>query len=250
VSALAAERLRAEGRRVELDLRACDGGTIADITTKQLPGAVPADAIVVSFGGNDLGFRRLLTECLASRCRSYDQPADRFAGFAHEPGRTDWEVLTQRLVDGFARLRGGLAPGGAVYALTYPLPFPAVPDAACIGQLASLTPESRDLANAAIDRLDDAIIAAAAQANELAGAVYVQVVEWRSAPDAPRRTVTDAAGVTRTIRDNPNGICSPDPVLNGLVTTELSDSFHPTERGHRFAAAAIARALAEVPGSG
>ena len=112
-----------------------------------------------------------------------------------------------------------------------------------MAQRAGITPASRVLANAAVDRLDETILAAARRTNERAGTSVVRVVEWRTGLDAPRRSVTDAAGITRSVRDNPDGICSADPVLNGLVSTELSDSFHPTERGHRLAADAVADAM-------
>jgi lysophospholipase L1-like esterase len=243
VGALVADRLRRGGRAVTLDLRACDGGTIADVLAKQLPGMAEADAIVVSMGGNDLGFRRILTECLSGGCRSYDQPGDRFPSFTGEPGRSDWDVLADRIVDGLDRLRAKLRPGGTVYVLTYPIPFPTQPDPTCLAARASLDPVSRDLANAMTERLDETIVAAAARVNQRAGATAVRVVEWRTGLDAPRRTVTDAAGVVRTIRDNPDGICSPQPMVNGIVGGELTDSFHPTDRGHAYAADAVARAI-------
>jgi lysophospholipase L1-like esterase len=243
VGALVADRLRRSGRPVALDLRACDGGTIADVLAKQLPGMADADAIVVSMGGNDLGFRRILTECLSGGCRSYDQPGDSFPAFTGEPGRRDWDVLADRIVDGLDRLRAKVRPGGTVYVLTYPIPFPALPDPACLAIRASLDATSRNLANAVADRLDETIVAAAARVNQRAGSTVVRVVEWRTGLDAPTRAVTDATGVTRTIRDNPDGICSPQPMVNGIVGGELTDSFHPTDRGHAYAADAVVRAI-------
>jgi lysophospholipase L1-like esterase len=243
VGALVADRLRRSGRAVALDLRACDGGTIADVLAQQVPGMAQADAIVVSMGGNDLGFRRILTECLSGGCRSYDQPGDRFPSFTGEPGRSDWDVLTDRIADAIERLRAALRPGGTVYVLTYPIPFPAQPDPACLASRAPLDATSRDLANAMIDRLDETIVTAATRVGRRAGPGVVRVVEWRTGLDAPRRTVTDPAGVVRAIRDNPDGICSSQPMVNGLVAAEFTDSFHPTDRGHAYAADAVVGAI-------
>ena len=245
---LGAKLLQGAGRTVALDLRACDGATIKEIAA-QAAGVTNADAISLTLGGNDFGFSRVLTQCLIRGCKSYDQPDDRFVSFAREDGRTDWQVLEQRITDALAGLRPMLAPNGRVYVLTYPVPFPEQPDETCLRETAPLSAASRLLANAAIDRLDRAILTSIAAANAKAGTVFATVVEWRTGLDKPLRTTTDAAGVVRQVRDNPNGICSPEPMINGIASTELSDSFHPTDRGLAFAAAAVSGAIATQRGA-
>ncbi len=240
---LAAAQLTGRGQPIDLDVRSCDGATTRQIIDTQAADVTNADVISLTLGGNDFGFSRILADCLARGCRSYDQPDDTFPGFAHEVGRRDWDVLAQRITDAFTALAPKLAPGGQVYVLTYPLPFPANPDAACLRDAAPMNDVSRYLANAAIEHLDNVIVDAAKQANTKASAPFVTVVEWRTGLDQPLRSTTDASGVVRMIRDNPNGICSPDPMLNGIAHTDLGDSFHPTDRGLQFAADAVATAI-------
>ena len=241
-----AATLRAKGQPVALDLRSCDGADVSDVTNAQATTIAPgsADAISVTMGGNDFGFSQVLVGCLSRGCRSLDQDTDQFPGFTHEPGRSDWDVLQQRIADALITMKSKLAPHGQVYLLTYPIPFPAQPDETCIRNTAPLNQTNRDLANAATNRLDTTIIAAATAANQRAAAPFVTMVEWRTGLDVAPRIVTDQAGVVRRVRDNPNGICSPEPMVNGIVTTtELSDSFHPTDRGLHFAGDAVAKAI-------
>lgn len=242
IGALADARLRARGMAVRLDLRACSGGTIAQVVA-QAADVRDADAISVTFGGNDLGFSKIISECLLRGCKSYDQPTDRLPGITRDSDQEDWAVLDARLVAALAELRTHLAPGGRVYLLTYPIPFPTEPDASCLQSSAPFDDTNRVLVNAATDRLDRALIDAADAANRAAAAPFVDVVEWRTGLDAPRRRVTDAAGLVREVRDNPNGICSPEPFVNGIASTGLGDSFHPTDRGHAYVADALARAI-------
>ncbi len=240
---LGAKLLAERGRMVELDVRACDGATVKKLLDEQLPGIANADAITLTIGGNDFGFSRILADCLLRGCRSYDQDNDRFFGFVHEDGRTDWQVLEQRIGDALLALRPALAPRGQVYLLTYPIPFPEQPDESCIRDRAPINDVNRTLANAAIDRLDQTILAAAATANAKTGARFVTVVEWRTGLDKPLRIATDGSGVVRRVRDNPNGICSPDPMINGIAQPDLGDSFHPTDRGLAYAAEVVTAAI-------
>ncbi len=241
--ALAAAALGGRGRPLTLDVRSCDGATIRQIVETQAAGITNADIITLTLGGNDFGFSRVLADCLVRGCRSYDQPDARFPGFAHEDSRSDWEVLEQRVMDALLGFAPQLAPGGQVFVLTYPVPFPAEPDETCIKSSAPMNDVSRYLANAAIERLDATIARAAKRAAAAVSSPFVTVVEWRTGLDQPLRRTTDASGVERQVRDNPNGICSPEPMLNGIARAEFGDSFHPTDRGHRFAADAIAAAI-------
>ena len=242
IGTLAAARLRTRGVAVQLDLRACSGGTIAQVVA-QAADVRDADAISVTLGGNDLGFSKIISECLLRGCKSYDQATDQLPGITPDTEQDDWTVLDARLVSALAELRTRLAPGGRVYLLTYPIPFPAEPDATCLQNSAPFDDTNRVLVNAATERLDRALVDAADAANRAAGAPFVDVVEWRTGLDAPRRRVTDAAGIVRDVRDDPNGICSPEPFVNGIASTGLGDSFHPTDRGHSYAADALVRAI-------
>jgi GDSL-like Lipase/Acylhydrolase family len=241
--ALAAAALIKAGQRIDLDVRSCEGATTGLIIGTQATDVANADIISLTLGGNDFGFSRVLTDCLARGCRSYDQPDDKFPGFTHEAGRSDWDVLEQRVTDALTALAPKLAAGGQVYVLTYPVPFPEHPDEACMSAAAPMNDVSRYLANAAIDHLDNVIVDAVTKANAAAPRPFVTVVEWRTGLDRPLRPTTDASGVVRMIRDDPDGICSPDPMLNGIASADIGDSFHPTDRGLRFAADAIAAAI-------
>ena len=130
-----------------------------------------------------------------------------------------------------------------MYVLTYPVPFPEQPDESCLRDRAPINDVSRTLANAAIDRLDQTILAATATANAKAGARFATVVEWRTGLDKPLRIETDGSGVVRRVRDNPNGICSPDPMINGIAPPDLGDSFHPTDSGLAYAAEVVTAAI-------
>lgn len=244
IGTLTAAALRARGISVELDLRACSGGTVAQVV-QQADGVRGADAISVTFGGNDFGFSRVIGDCVLRGCKSYDQPGDHLPGLPHDAAQDDWQVLQQRLVDGLLSLRDHLSPSGRVYVLTYPIPFPADPDPTCLQNTAPFSESSRILVNAATEKLDRTIADAAIAANAQAGVAFVDVVEWRTGLDRPLRTITDAA-VTRQVRDNPNGICAPEPFVNGVALAgSIGDSFHPTDRGHAFAGEAVARAIAQ-----
>lgn len=235
-ASIAATQLRNAGRDVAVQFLACDGGTIGKVVDLQLPLAAKADLITVTMGGNDLGFSRIIAECLIEACRSYDQPDDTFPGFTPQVGRTDWETIEGRLMSAFAAMYTSLSPEGQIVALRYPLPFPTQPDSLCMSLSAPIDPTSQLLANAAIYRLNEAISYAAQTVNKSADRYFITVLDWQEPSSVPARSFVDEAGRTHLAGTNPNGICSPDPWVAGISSTELGDSFHPTDAGQVGAA--------------
>lgn len=259
-------------RPIELTLAACGGALSSDLTS-QLAAAGPAgrtDVATVTVGGNDIGFGELIRQCSSGSCPDLaadlaDLPgvpgtpggADRTAG-AGGPGSTgtpgttgatDWDLLGDRLTARFGDLAGWLRPGGTLVVLTYPLPFPERAGA-CPTGVGLNRPEDAALVNAAIVRLDDTVVAAAARAGQQHRDRTITVIEWRT-PDGttPTSERTAADGSMRRVGWNPAGICGSDPMLNGLrLDTELADSFHPSDRGLDLAAAAVAGEVQRLAG--
>ncbi len=265
-------------RLIELTLVACGGALSGDLAS-QLATAGPAgqtDVATVTVGGNDIGFGELIRQCSGGSCP--DLAADladlpgipgasggtgRTAGSAStentgstrntrgsgDSGTTDWDLLADELTARFGDIAGWLRPGGTLLVLTYPLPFPEQPGA-CPTGIGLNRPDDAALVNAAIMRLDDTLVAAAARAGREHGDRTISVVEWRT-PDgtAPTAERTAADGTGRRVGWNPAGICGADPMLNGLrLDAELADSFHPSDRGLDLAAAAVAEPLRHFAG--
>jgi hypothetical protein len=226
-------------------LVACGGATTEDVRTTQLAAARGADIASLSIGGNDLGFIQVVTQCIQIRCASYDRPGDDLPGIAPVPGRTDWDVLTERLTTTFVAIRAAMAPDGWLYALSYPIPAPEQLGATCPSGTAPLKPRDIVLADAMALRLGDAIHDAVDRANDAVTGRpgHVVFVDWRLAAGAPERVARSVDGVDHEVAFNPDGLCTPDPMINGIALEDFGDSFHPTARGSQIAGHDLATAV-------
>jgi lysophospholipase L1-like esterase len=226
---------------------ACGGATTADVLSTQLPAARDADIASLTIGGNDLGFTQVVGACIQSGCASYDRPTDDLPGITPEPGRTDWDTLTDRLTATFVAIRQAMAADGWLFVLSYPIPAPERLGATCPSGSAPLQPRDIVLADAMALRLGDAIADAADRANSALTATrpgHVVFVDWRVATGSPSRTTRTVDGVEHDVAFNPDGLCTADPMINGITLADLGDSFHPTARGVSVAARDLAGAIA------
>lgn len=235
------------GGAVELEVVACGGALIEDVVRTQAPQAVGADIATLTVGGNDAGFFALTSQCLSTDgCPDLTaDDADLALVDDAGDGRTDWQVLQDDLAAAYRTILNGMAPGGRLFVLTYPLPFPERPGA-CPTGFGFVEGGAAGLVNAVITRLDATITAAAADAGE--GATEgrrIEVLDWRTPTGAPAPVgITVPGGRVVPSGWNPAGICGVDPMLNGLrFDAEVGDSFHPSDRGLDLAAVLVADAL-------
>lgn len=248
----------------DVELAACSGATIPDFYRSgednpgeppQLDalGGTPPELVSVAIGGNDIGFRAILTACLqvvvgtSQLNPDYSEEAcnaqlDEIApakiaelatGIRDDEGQVltcgDGPCTLSNLFDDIA----ADAPGAEVAVVGYPPPLPAVTSGDCTGQVrfddgSDFPGAEWVLAEQYVDRLrglfTDLNAALEAAADE-AGFAYVDSVDG-------------FAG---------HAVCSDDPFIYGLriergVLEADSASFHPTAAGHRV----LARSLAAV----
>ncbi|MCA1781306.1 MAG: SGNH/GDSL hydrolase family protein [Intrasporangiaceae bacterium] len=190
---LLAERLGAN-----LDFRACEGATTGDVAANQLA-TMPANTTLVTMtvGGNDVGFADVLTTCAlpwnTSSCIS-----------AINGGKA---MLSGALGTSLTTLYGSIkskAPNASVTVGGYPHLFNGVNDCSWITSF-----DTREMAelNKATDELDAFI---AARVAEVAGVSYVD---------------------PRTIFDN-HAVCDSSPYINGYISTNVGESYHPNRAGN------------------
>lgn len=179
-----------------LNLRACSGATVADVTRTQLRALGPStDRVTISVGGNDAGFAEVLTTCAlpwwASRC---GKAVDRAQAFLRDtlPGtlRTLYAALRDR------------APAATVVVVGYPRIF----DGEDCNALTWFSPSEQARLNATADL-----------ANRVA-----------------RESATEAgfgfADPTERFLDH--AVCDRREWINGL-SHPVTESYHPKRRGHR-----------------
>jgi lysophospholipase L1-like esterase len=232
-------------------LMACGGATTADVRATQLAGARGSDVASLTIGGNDLGFTAVVTRCISSGCASYDRPDDDLPGLTAAPGRTDWDTLTDRLTATFVAIRQIMATDGWLYVLSYPIPAPEQLGTACPSGAAPLKPRDIVLADAMALRLGDAVSDAVDRANDVLTPTrpgHAVFVDWRVATGAPKRETRTIDSIDHVVAFNPDGLCTADPMINGIAGADLGDSFHPTAHGAGIAGQKLAEAIARKVG--
>ena len=194
-SPLAYPSLLAAGRGYALDLRACAGATVTDVSALQLGALGPATThVTLTVGGNDAGFAAVLTECAkpswASSCSTAVDRAQHIIT----------AVLPGRLTTLYAAVRAR-APQAEVVVAGYPRVFAGV-DCNALTWF-SATEMSR--LNATADLLNTTTAGLAAKAG--------------FAFSDPTSAFTGHA------------VCSGSEWLNGL-SSPVSESYHPNRLGH------------------
>ena len=195
---------------------ACNGATTAEVLDdEQAPGvgkqidAVTSDTdiVTVSIGGNDIGFRRVMTDCVLASL-----PCTRLA----DQVTAALAALTPRLLAVFAEIRLR-APHARLLVVGYPQ-LVVDPGSATTGACAGMTLDENRWVRQEGDALNAVIRAAAATS----GAVYV---------DAARPFAGHEA-------------CTPQPWMEGVNLTDIVSSFHPNAAGQEQLARLV---LAQLP---
>ena len=206
---------------------ACSGATLTDLVSGRAGSGQPerragqlgriagnASVVTVTIGGNDLGFRSVIQDCIAGDCVArYHRPSG--------------DVLDARIDDLARRLPAAYraiqaaAPRARVFVVDYPRLFPD--DRPNCAALNRISPEEGDYLNGRIERADIAILDAAREAG-------VTGIDVSTALHGGELTCSGTQYLNRA---------SPRLKL-------LSASFHPNAAGQERLARALATALADV----
>jgi lysophospholipase L1-like esterase len=190
-----------------LDFRACSGATSKDVLALQLEDLSGDSALItVTAGGNDIGFSTILGTCLRADEEGCAVAVEKAGTIVDEELPGLLESLYEEIED--------RAPSARVVVLGYPKMFDTSGECPQSG----LSPESRTIINDGTQLLDDTIRATAREA----GLTFVDVQPVFTGHE----------------------VCSADPWLNGLTSSEY-DSFHPNAKGYALGYRA---ALASVVG--
>ncbi|MDP4506438.1 SGNH/GDSL hydrolase family protein [Nonomuraea turcica] len=213
---------------------ACSGATTGQLFSgqwghrPQITRVGPAASLVtLSIGGNDAGFTKVLTACIAklpwsSACVDQDAAV---AGRI-ERLRTDMSKVLREL-----RVR---APHARIVVLGYPRPFPRDP----VASVDNLTVEDQRWLNGVTRRLNDTV-----------GSVVAEFDRAIAAFEGPGSVEYVDAYEAFTGHE----VGRPQPYLNGLHMDmeELrvnARSYHPTGDGYRLFAGLITKQIAAGPG--
>jgi lysophospholipase L1-like esterase len=178
-----------------LNLRACSGATVSDVTSTQLPALSAATSYVsISVGGNDAGFVDVLTECAlpawASDCAGAVAGAQSYIA----------NTLPASLSGLYSSIAAG-APSAQVAVVGYPHVFMGEDCNAAT----FFSPEDEALLNATADQLNGALATAASNA----GFAFAD----------PTSAFTGHA------------VCDDPEWLNGF-SDPIDESYHPNVAGH------------------
>ena len=175
-----------------LNFVACSGATTDDVINNQISAVTSSTNIVtISIGGNDLGFGKIITDCVEFDCNA-----------TLTSTRTSADAtLTPKLNTVYAAIKGRMAPGAKVVVLGYPRLFST---ASCFGTLGISASErsNGDLLSDEIDRVTGLRAAAYGFTYKSATAAFTG-----------------------------HAVCSNSAWLNGLNLFNSSESFHPTRSG-------------------
>ncbi len=206
---------------------ACSGATLTDLMAGRTGSGQPErrvsqlarisgnpTVVTVTIGGNDLGFRSVIENCIASDCIA---TYHRRSGDVLDARIDD---LARRLPAAYRAIRAA-APHARVFVIDYPRLFPG--GTANCAALHRITPAEGDFLNGKIERADIAILDAARAAG-------VTGIDVSTALHGGELTCSGTQYLNRA---------SPQLEL-------LSASFHPNAAGQERLARAVATALANV----
>ena len=201
--------LLAAQRGYSLNLRACSGATIADVTRAQLGALSGAtSSVTISVGGNDAGFARVLTACATPWwLRNCTRAVDRAEDFIDD-------TLPGRLATLYARIRTR-APGARVAVVGYPRIF----GRRDCDALTFFSPRELDRLNVATDLINRRIRQAAA--------------------------ARGFAFANPTRRFAGHAVCAETAWIRGL-SFPVVESYHPNRRGHARGYRRVVGALVPV----
>jgi lysophospholipase L1-like esterase len=206
---------------------ACSGATLTDLLSgragssqseravSQLARVSGTPSIVtVTVGGNDLGFRSILENCIAVDCVA------RYHRASGDVLDARIDALARRLPDAYRAIQAA-APKARVFVVDYPRLFPD--GQANCAALRRITPTEGDYLNGKIERADIAIL------------------------DAARKAGVTGIDVSTALRGG-ELTCSGTQYLNHASARLklLSASFHPNAAGQQRIARAVAAALADL----
>ncbi len=220
--------LLAEDRRLlVLPSIACSGATLTDLLSGHNGSGQPErrqsqlgrisgnpDIITVTIGGNDLGFRTILEDCIVSDC------VTRYHRSSGDVIDARIDELARRLPAAYHAIQAA-APKARVIVVDYPELFPdSGPNCAALHRI---TPAEGDYLNSKVERADVAILDAAGQAG-------VTGIDVSTALKDGELTCSGRQFFNRA---------SPQLRL-------LSSSFHPNAGGQERLAQAVAAAVANL----
>jgi lysophospholipase L1-like esterase len=196
-------------------VHACSGATVDDVLdVEQHPGigrqidavAADADVVTISVGGNDLGFARVLADCVLATqpCTRLDPAVD-----------ASLDALGPRLVAVYRAIRAR-APHALLLVVGYQQ-LVADPDHFAYQACAGLTPDEARW----LREKDTALAGVTRVSAEAAGARYLDAIGAFAGHEA----------------------CTPDPWMTGVDLSNIGASFHPNAAGHDTLARLVGAAL-------
>jgi lysophospholipase L1-like esterase len=195
-----------------LSFKACAGATTADVRDDQLgPLSAGTTDVTITVGGNDVGFRHVITECAMPRWASD-------CNGAIDDARTTIRHPLPRRLNHLYRAVHALAPSANVVVVGYPRVF----NGEDCNARTFFSPAEEARLNATADLLDRTTRARAVAH----GFAFVD----------PRRAFTGHA------------VCDDPEWINGL-SRPVSESYHPNRKGQRHYANLVSRRLDEAAGA-
>jgi lysophospholipase L1-like esterase len=196
----------AVAKRLDLTLAACSGATTDDVLNEQLRLlSADTDYVTITVGGNDVGFRTVITQCALpgwlGNCSA-----------AIQAGQDALDTELPASLDNVFTAIKAKAPGATVVVTGYPLMF----NGTDCNPLTFFTPSEMAAINNGTTELNDVIQARA----DAAGFRYVNA---------------EPAFIG-------HAWCDPQPWINGL-TFPVVNSFHPNIAGHTEYALLVGKAL-------
>ncbi|PKW27749.1 SGNH/GDSL hydrolase family protein [Phycicoccus duodecadis] len=196
-SAYAYPSLVAAARGYALNLRACSGAKVADVTTTQLAALSASTAYVsISVGGNDAGFADVLTECAQpgwmSDCNGAVDDAQSFIR----------STLPSRLATLYSSIRAK-APNARVTVVGYPRIF----DGEDCNAFTWFSPTEESRLNATADLVNSVT--------------------------AQRAAAAGFSFANPTARFVGHAVCDSPEWINGL-SNPIVESYHPKKEGHAY----------------